>query len=216
MNARTDGDATAVDMIREDGTLSAEAFEVGVREILNDRSGCVRGRWVEETTSMVRATTANGYGVLESDFREETLEIVEREGDDVFDDDHDDAVVRTLMCGHVREYRIVYSATFCVPVLCVRARDATTRAAWTVSRLLTSLRRENPCVRTNDDDPVLTPYSNPHERENGDWACVHPCATAGAMRLLLADDDDAPSPRRYLEAWLRCVAREVSLALDDD
>ena len=78
MNARTDGDATAVDMIREDGTLSGEAFEVGVREILNDRSGCVRGRWVEETTSMVRATTANGYGVLESYFREETLEIVER------------------------------------------------------------------------------------------------------------------------------------------
>lgn len=201
-------------MPRSDGTVSAEDFAVGVRDLLSDARAIACGRWVEESRQMVRATTANGYGELASEARGEALELESTSVDEeAFDEEVDDAAALPTSRGHVREYRVVYSPSFRVPVLCVRARDATTREMWSATRLLQSLWRENPCVQTNSDDPVLTPYSNPHERDEGDWACVHPCSTAEVMRLLLADEGETPSPRRYIDVWLQYVAREVCLAL---
>jgi len=203
-------------MTRPDGTISAEDFAKGVRDLLSDSCAIVHGRWVDESRQMVRATTASGFGELASEARSETLEIesssVEEEA---FDEELDAATALPTTCGHVREYRIVYSSSFRVPVLCVRARDARTRETWSATRLLQSLWRENPSVRTSDGDPVLTPYSNPHERECGDWACVHPCSSAEVMRLLLADEGAMPPPRRYIDIWLRYVAREVCLSLQE-
>ena len=201
-------------MPRLDGTLSAEEFAKGVCDLLSDSSAIACGRWVDESRQMVRATTASGYGELASEARGEALELESASVDEeAFDEEFDDAVALSTTRGHVREYRIVYSPSFRVPVLCVRARDAKTREKWSATRLLQSLWRENPCVQTNEGDPVLTPYSNPHERDEGDWACVHPCSTAEVMRLLLADEGETPSPRRYIDIWLRYVAREICLVL---
>ena len=196
--------------------MTAEDFERGVRDALEDSHAIVQGRWVVETKAMVTASTARGYGELASDSRSESSE--PHNVDDALeieDDEDDDFAVRVRQRGHAREYRVVYSTTFRVPVLCVRARDATTRASWSASRLLQSLRRENPAVAVDDRDPVLTPYANPHEPGGGDWACVHPCATAEVMKLLLRDAHLPLTPRAYVDAWLRYVAREVALRLNN-
>jgi len=197
--------------------MTADEFEQGVRDALGNSHAIVDGFWIVETKAMVSASTARGYGELASDARSERLEPRDvNDGLEIDDNEEDDdCVMRVSRTGHAREYRIVYSATFRVPVLCVRARDAATRAPWSTSRLLQSLRRDHSCVGTDDYDPVLTPYANPHEPGGGDWACVHPCATAEVMKLLLRDSDLPLTPRAYVDAWLRYVAREVTLRLKD-
>ena len=197
--------------------MTADEFEQGVRDALGNSHAIVDGCWIVEMKAMVSASTARGYGELASDARSERLEPRDvNDGLEIDDNEEDDdCVMRVSRTGHAREYRIVYSATFRVPVLCVRARDAATRAPWSTSRLLQSLRRDHSCVGTDDYDPVLTPYANPHEPGGGDWACVHPCATAEVMKLLLRDSDLPLTPRAYVDAWLRYVAREVTLRLKD-
>lgn len=197
--------------------MTADEFERGVRNALGDSNAIVDGCWIVETKAMVSASTARGYGELASEARSERWE--PRDVDDALEiednEEDEDCTTHVSRNGHAREYRVVYSATFRVPVLCVRARDAATRAPWSTSRLLQSLTIDHSCVGADDHDPVLTPYSNPHEPGGGDWACVHPCATAEVMKLLLRDSNLPLTPRAYVDAWLRYVAREVTLRLND-
>ena len=228
-------------MERHSGAISRQEFERGCKTILNAFGKTLDVEWVEETNSIVVTSAASGYvratndaRFRRSNARRDTSFSTFCPHDAIDDDTFEDVMATVTMaarCDHIREYRVVYSPTFRVPVMCLRARDASTRAPWTISRLLAQIRAEmrgDEDIHAHDDaagddrDPVLTPYENPHERREGAWACVHPCATSDVMRMLLSNapphagdehgNADA-STARYFALWIRFVAREIGLPL---
>jgi len=219
--------------MRDDGTISREEFERGAKSLLHSFDHVLDVDWVEEANACAASSAARGYARVLNDVRasdddDDARDEGSDDADDHASDDDPAAVAPERRTGHVREYRIVYSASFRAPVLCVRARDGGTRQPWTISRVLERVsceRASHISASPFDRDPVLTPYENPHERSEGGWACVHPCATADVMRLLLAhprerandgDDDgrqDDDDVERYFAIWIRVVAREIGLRL---
>lgn len=205
-----------------DGTIDAAGFAHGVQRLF-EGPGAIDGHWKHETNELLAKASAQGYGVLTPEMRRvKCRDVVEESNkpnsaDEIFEDEIDDAsIAPTNKCGHFREYRIVYSPTFRVPVLCSRARDAATRQIWSTTKFLHALRGEQSHPDTDDNHALLTPYVNPHEREDGDWACVHPCATARVMKLLSESSTDDSSRLRaeaYLKLWLSAFAREVNLEI---
>jgi len=204
-----------------DGTIDAAGFAHGVQRLF-DGLDAIDGHWKDETSELLAKASAQGYGVLTPEMRrvkcgdvvEESNEVIS--ADEILEDEVDDASIVPNHCGYLREYRIVYSPTFRVPVLCVRARDAATRRIWSTTKFLHALRSEQSHPDTDDNHALLAPYLNPHEREDGDWACVHPCATARVMALL-SESNTAGSlclrAEAYLRMWLSAFAREINLEI---
>ena len=218
------------------GTITRQEFEQGCQTIIDVFDEALDVEWVEETNSIVAESAARGYvrAVNDARFRRSNAaaddascafaRVQTAAGDEDIDKFEDAMALATsaARCDHIREYRVVYSPTFRVPVMCLRARDASTREPWTISRLLAEIRTETRTsdVSCDERDPVLTPYENPHERREGAWACVHPCSTSEVMRLLLShshhgasNDHGDADIARYFALWIRFVAREIGLDL---
>jgi len=176
-----------------DGTMSREEFDDGALEFASDG---VTQRRIATDASSAR------YIELEAD---ETQTVVEYSDGD----DDDPQVRRREIRGLSARFQILYNASFRVPVLAVHVRRLP-GAQLTPEQVLALLHPNR--ARERVSDPVITPYINPSEFNDGNWACVHPCATAEIMKLLLASDSsETISPKRYLEIWLRYVAREANL-----
>ena len=176
-----------------DGTMSREEFDDGAREFAND--GLAQRRIAMDASSA-------RYVELEADETQAVVEYLD-------DDDDDPQVRRRQIRGLSVRFHITYNASFRVPVLAVNVRRLPDTQL-TPEQVLALLHPNR--ARNRVSDPVISPYVNPSEFNDGNWACVHPCTTAEIMKLLLASDtSETISPKRYLEIWLRYVAREANL-----
>jgi len=121
------------------------------------------------------------------------------------------------------EVDIIYSASYEVPVLCLRAYDARSGSALSLDQTNRALVAKITSNAENDDDifvQLLAPWDRqmklPKCSIGGGWVCVHPCETSKALDILNEttqagdDDDDVAFP---FERWLRYSSSRLKINL---
>ena len=121
------------------------------------------------------------------------------------------------------EVDIIYSASYEVPVLCLRAYDARSGSALSLDQTNRALVTKITSNAENDDDifvQLLAPWDRqmklPKCSIGGGWVCVHPCETSKALDILNDttqagdDDDDVEFP---FERWLRYSSSRLKINL---
>jgi len=121
------------------------------------------------------------------------------------------------------EVDIIYSASYEVPVLCLRAYDARSGSALNLDQTNRALVAKITSNAENDDDvfvQLLAPWDRqmklPKCSIGGGWVCVHPCETSKALEILNEtaqrgdDDDDVAFP---FERWLRYSSSRLKINL---
>jgi len=121
------------------------------------------------------------------------------------------------------EVDIIYSASYEVPVLCLRAHDARSGSALSLDQTNRALVAKITSNAENDDDifvQLLAPWDRqmklPKCSIGGGWVCVHPCETSKALDILNEtrkagdDDDDVAFP---FERWLRYSSSRLKINL---
>lgn len=121
------------------------------------------------------------------------------------------------------EVDIIYSASYEVPVLCLRAYDARSGSALSLDQTNRALVTKITSNAENDDDifvQLLAPWDRqmklPKCSIGGGWVCLHPCETSKALDILNEtrkagdDDDDVAFP---FERWLRYSSSRLKINL---
>ena len=121
------------------------------------------------------------------------------------------------------EVDIIYSASYEVPVLCLRAYDARSGSALSLDQTNRALVAKITSNAENDDDifvQLLAPWDRqmklPKCSIGGGWVCVHPCDTSKALDILNEtrkagdDNDDVAFP---FERWLRYSSSRLKINL---
>ena len=119
------------------------------------------------------------------------------------------------------EVDVIYSPSYEVPVLCLRAFDLRSGSALSLDQtnraLVTKLHNRD---NDNDDDifaQLLAPWDRqqklPKCSVGGGWVCVHPCETSKSLDMLnetSQTDEDVEFP---FERWLRYAASRLKIEL---
>jgi hypothetical protein len=120
---------------------------------------------------------------------------------------------------------VVYSPSYEVPVLCVRAFESKTGSALNIDLMNKALVvkvakvSEKEMMKKDDDywvSHILAPWDRTTQPDRlGGWLCVHPCETVKSMKTLFNDDDDDEKKdvEYYLEKWIRYAISRLKIHL---
>ena len=115
------------------------------------------------------------------------------------------------------EVDVVYSASYEVPVLCLRAFDSRNGSALNLDQI-------NGAVVTKfttgkEEEDVLTQLLAPWDRQKklpksstgGGWLAIHPCETSKALDMLMETLTTESSDTFPFERWLRYAASRLKI-----
>ena len=115
------------------------------------------------------------------------------------------------------EVDVVYSASYEVPVLCLRAFDSRNGSALNLDQINGAVVTK--CTTGKEEEDVFTQLLAPWDRQKklpksstgGGWLAIHPCETSKALDMLMETLTTESSDTFPFERWLRYAASRLKI-----